>query len=322
MSQLRHRTVEANGIRMHVAEQGQGPAVLFCHGWPESWYSWRHQLDGLARAGYHAIAPDMRGYGDTEAPEAIDAYTIFHLVGDMVGLLDALEIATAVVVGHDWGAPVAGHAALFRPDRFHAVVGMSVPFTGRGPKSPPQVFRELGLDRLYMMYFQEPGIAEAELDRDPKASIRRIYFSASADAPKEQKSWSLVPEHGGLLGAMADPAALPSWLTEADLEYYAARFAKSGFRGGLNWYRNLHRNWELMAPFAGTRITVPAMFIYGERDGVMKLPGMAKSAERLPQALPRFDRTVMVSAAGHWVQQEQPTAVNDALLGFLARLDP
>ena len=181
MSDVRHRTVETNGIRMHVAEQGEGPLVLLCHGFPESWYSWRHQLTALAAAGFHAVAPDMRGYGQTDQPGEIDQYTLLHLVGDMVGLVDALGGGPAVIAGHDWGAPVAWHAALLRPDRFRAVIGLSVPYRPRGSVRPTTAMPQTDDAIFYQLYFQAPGVAEAELSRDVRSSIRRILFSGSGE---------------------------------------------------------------------------------------------------------------------------------------------
>ena len=183
MTDISHRFIETNGIRMHIAEQGSGPLVLLCHGFPESWYSWRHQIGTLADAGFHVVAPDMRGYGQTEAPEAIDQYTLLHLIGDMVGVLDALSAPEAVVVGHDWGAPVAWHCALLRPDRFRAVAGLSVPFRPRGPTRPTSVMPQSEPSLFYQLYFQTPGVAEAELGRNPRATIQRLLYSGSGDVP-------------------------------------------------------------------------------------------------------------------------------------------
>src|SRR5262245_11674109 len=203
MSQIRHRTVETNGLRMHIAEQGQGPLVVLCHGFPESWYSWRHQLPALADAGFHAVAPDMRGYGQTDRPEAIDQYTLLHLVGDMVGLLDALGAESAVIAGHDWGAPVAWHAALLRPDRFRAVIGLSVPYRPRGPVRPTTAMPRTDDAQFYQLYFQEPGVAEAELGRDVRSTIRRLAYSGSGDAPRSAATIAtpsavgMVPQQGG-----------------------------------------------------------------------------------------------------------------------------
>src|SRR5271166_3470482 len=166
MTQLSHRNVEANGIRIYLAEQGTGPLVVLCHGFPESWYSWRHQLPALAAAGFHAVAPDMRGYGRTDRPQEIEQYTLFHLVGDMVGLVDALGAASAVIAGHDWGAPVAWHAALLRPDRFRGVIGLSVPFRPRGPVRPTTVMPQTDSHVFYQLYNRTPGVAEAELEHD------------------------------------------------------------------------------------------------------------------------------------------------------------
>src|ERR1700759_3077846 len=218
MSQPTHRTVEANGIRIHLAEQGSGPLVLFCHGFPESWYSWRRQLAALAEAGFHAVAPDMRGYGFTERPAAIERYTLFHLVGDMVGILDALGEKTAVIVGHDWGAPVAWHCALLRPDRFHAVVGLSVPYRPRGGVAPTTVMPQNPGASFYQLYFQQPGVAEAELEADTRVSIRKILYSGSGDVPRRNPGAAsagvgMVPRVGGWLSRMPQPEVLPPWLS-------------------------------------------------------------------------------------------------------------
>src|SRR4029453_6123793 len=193
-----HRFVTANGIRIHLAEQGKGPLVPLCHGFPESWYSWRHQLQGLADVGFHAVAPDMRGYGQTDRPEAIDQYTLLHLVGDMVGLLDGLGEDSAVIAGHDWGAPVAWHAALLRPDRFRAVVGLSVPYRPRGAVRPTSVMPRTDDAQFYQLYFQEPGVAEAELERDVRSTMRRLAYSGSGDA-LEQGNIAMVSRSGGFL---------------------------------------------------------------------------------------------------------------------------
>ena len=206
MSETAHRTVETNGIRMHVAEQGEGPLVVLCHGFPESWYSWRHQLRALADAGFHAVAPDMRGYGRTEAPAEIDRYSMLHLVGDIVGLLDALGAETAVIAGHDWGAPVAWHAALLRPDRVRGVIGLSVPYRPRGSTPPLTVLRAALGPGFYMLYFQEPGRADEELARDIPATFRKVLYAASGTAPPLVP---IVPPGGGFLDLCPDPAALP-----------------------------------------------------------------------------------------------------------------
>ena len=326
MTGLTHRSIEANGIRMHVAEQGAGPLVVLCHGFPESWYSWRHQLKALAEAGYRAIAPDMRGYGGTDRPAAIESYSLLHLVGDMVGLLDALGADTAVIAGHDWGAPVAWHAALLRPDRFRAVIGLSMPYRPRGPVPPTTLMPQTEEALFYQLYFQEPGVAEAELERDAGASIRAILCSLGGDAPRREHYGSaaggvgMVSRRGGFLAGIGVSVALPSWLTETDLAVYAADFSRSGFGGGLNWYRNIDRNWELLAPFAGARVAVPALYVAGDRDLVVAFRGMDRLIASLPGFVPRLRGPMMLPGCGHWTQQERPAEVSAAMIDFLRSL--
>jgi pimeloyl-ACP methyl ester carboxylesterase len=322
MNEPTQRIVEANGIRVNIAEQGKGPVVLLCHGFPESWYSWRHQLGALAAAGFHAVAPDMRGYGKSDRPDAIDQYTLFHLVGDMVGLLDALEAPTAVIVGHDWGATVAWQAALLRPDRFRAVIGLSVPFRPRGKAPPTSVMPRTADAQFYQLYFQEPGAAEAELERDPRATVRNMLYGASGDALRGGSasagaSIGMVPRGGGFLRGTPAPAALPAWLSEGDVDFYSAEFQRTGFRGALNWYRNIDRNWELLAPFAGAPVTVPALYVAGDRDMVVAFPGMDQLLANLKHFVPALRNTLMLAGCGHWTQQERPGEVNAAMIDFL-----
>lgn len=321
---IAHRSVEANGIHIHVAEAGSGPPVLLCHGFPESWYSWRHQLRALAEAGFHAIAPDMRGYGQTDAPPAIEQYTLLHLVGDMVGLLDALGEPTAVIAGHDWGAPVAWHAALLRPDRFRAVVALSVPYRPRGKTRPTTLMPQTDDMHFYQLHFQTPGVAEAELERDVRDYLRRGLYAASGDAPVRPRSASghvaMVPKAGGFVARMPAPDVLPPWLSEADLDLYVAQFEASGFRGGLNWYRNIDRNWELLGAYSGARVGVPALYIAGERDLVLAFAGATQTIERLSEVVPLLRRSLILPGCGHWTQQERPAEVNAAMIEFLRGL--
>ena len=319
MNEITHRTVDTNGIRMHVAEQGTGPLVILCHGFPESWYSWRHQLAALAAAGFHAVAPDMRGYGQTDAPAEIEAYTLLHLVGDMVGLVGALGEKSAVIAGHDWGGPVAWHAALFRPDVFRAVIALSVPFRPRGPKPPTSVMPKTDEAMFYQLHFQTPGVAEAELERDVPSTIRRLAYSGSGDALEPGKI-TMVPRSGGFLTQTTDPETLPPWMTAADVEFYASEFSRTGFRGPLNWYRNIDRNWELLAPFAGAVVTVPALYVAGDKDLVVQFPGMDQLIANLSRFVPRLQRTMLLPGCGHWTQQERPREVNEAMLEFLKTL--
>ena len=323
-TEVTHCTIETNGIRIHLVEAGAGPLVLLCHGFPESRYSWRHQLAALAEAGFHAVAPDMRGYGRTDRPEAIDQYTLLHLVGDVVGLLDTLGAEQAVIAGHDWGAPVAWHAALLRPDRFRAVIGLSVPYRPRGPVRPTTVMPQSEDAVFYQLYFQTPGIAESEFEQDIGRFIRATLYSISGDMPQRGPAGMMVPRQGGLLSRWAtdfvNPPTLPSWLTEADIDFYTGEFARTGFRGGLNWYRNIDRNWELLAPFAGARVMVPALYIAGDRDPVVAFPGMDRLIPNLRNFVPQLKATIMLPGCGHWTQQERVAEVNAAIIDFLREL--
>jgi pimeloyl-ACP methyl ester carboxylesterase len=322
---IQHRTVEANGIRMHLAEEGSGPLVVLCHGFPESWYSWRHQLPALAAAGFHAVAPDMRGYGATEAPDEIGRYTLLHLVGDVIGILDALSAETAVIVGHDWGAPVAWHAALLRPDRVRGVVGLSVPYRPRGTAAPTSVMPRTDDAMFYQLYFQAPGVAEAELARDVRGTIRRLLYSFSGEgfpsvSARSPFGGAMVARRGGVLDGTVTPDVLPSWLSDSDIDVFAGEFAHTGFRGGLNWYRNIDRNWELLAPYAGARVTVPALYVAGDRDLVVAFPGMDQLIANLSRFVPELRGTAILPGCGHWTQQERPGDVTDAILSFLKKL--
>lgn len=318
MADVDHRTIKANGIDIHLAEAGRGTPVILCHGFPETWYSWRHQIAALAKAGYRAIAMDMRGFGETSAPEPVDVYTMLHLVGDVVGVLDALELPKAAIVGHDWGAPVAWNTALMRPDRVSGVAGLSVPYTPRSSTSFLQAMRARGNDGFYMLYFQQRDIPEAELSRDIGLTLRRMFYALSGDPPESKRWKPIVPDGSTFLESLADTETLPAWLSQHDLDAYAESYRRSGFRGGLNWYRNVDRNTELLAPFDGARIAVPALFIGGKRDAVVAWS--EPSIRRLPSVLDDWRGTVLVEHAGHWVQQEAPAEVNDALLQFLKSL--
>jgi pimeloyl-ACP methyl ester carboxylesterase len=317
VAEITHRQVESNGIHMHIAEAGSGPLVILLHGFPEGWYSWRHQLLALADAGFHAVAPDQRGYGLTDAPHDIAAYAMMQLVGDVVGLVAALNETRAIVVGHDWGAPVAWTTALFRPDLVRGVVGLSVPFRPRGSRPPLEVFRKVLGERFYQVYFQEPGVAEADLERDVRRTVRSFLFAASGDAP--QLADPMVgPE--GWVTAMPLPERLPGWLSEADIDHFTAEFERTGFRGGLNWYRNLDRNWEQTAPWQGAIVSPPALYAVGDRDLVYHLPGSKEFLAALPKFVPNLTRTVVLDGCGHWIQQERPAAVNEAMLEFVSGL--
>jgi pimeloyl-ACP methyl ester carboxylesterase len=307
------RTIAANGIDIFFREQGGGPLVVLCHGWPELSYSWRHQIPALAAAGFHVVAPDMRGFGKTSAPMEIEAYSIFDLVGDMAGLVTALGAKQAVIVGHDWGAPVAWHAAMFRPDMFTAVAGLSVPPPFRGRGRPLDMLRANGITNFYLQYFQTPGVAEGEFERDVERTMRTVLGGGFSDPA----ATLFVEDGGGFLGKVRADKPLPDWLTETDLAYFSEAYKKNGFRGGLNWYRNLDRNWELTAPWQDAQIRQPSLFIAGSKDAVITGPMGGKRVTEMERVLPGLTRKLIVEGAGHWIQQERPDEVNAALIAFL-----
>ncbi len=314
------RDVPVNGITLRVTEAGEGPLVLFCHGWPELAYSWRHQIAALAEAGFHAAAPDMRGYGGSSAPPDIGAYTIFHMVGDMVGLVSALGAKEAVIVGHDWGAPIAWTAAMVRPDLFRAVAALSVPHRGRGPSAPLATMRANGITRFYQQYFQEPGIAEAEFERDVAETLRRVLGGGRLGGEDNKDAIPMMVPESGFLSMIPRPEVLPAWLTEQDLAVWTENFIRTGFRGGFNYYRNIDRNWELTAPWQGAKINRPALFVGGTKDVVLHPRFSGPALQAMPQLVPNLRETVLIEGAGHWVQQERPAEVNAALLRFLGAL--
>jgi len=319
MTEVTHRFVETNGMRMHIAEAGAptAPAVVLCHGFPESWYSWRHQLGALADAGFHAIAPDQRGYGQTDAPAAARDYTQLHLVGDLVGLLDALGHERAAIVGHDWGAPVAWSAVWLRPDRFHAVVGMSVSWSGhRGSTRPTDAMRAaMNGAFLYILHFQEEGVAEATMDRDIRGTMRRTLYSLSGDIPRDQFRF-FNPQAKTFDDVLREPDVLPPWLSEHDLDVFVGEFERKGtFRHGINWYRCIDLNWELTAPFAGLPIYQPALFIGAEHDVILGQTREGVAATK--KMIPNLREPIWIADCGHWLQQEEPEQVNAALIEFL-----
>ena len=286
-----------DGIELSVAEAGSGPAVVLCHGFPELAFSWRHQIAPLAEAGHRVIVPDMRGYGASSAPAAIADYDVLSLCGDMTGLLDALGEERAIFIGHDWGAFLVWQMAWIHPERVRAVAGLSVPFVPRAPAAPIPIMRaNLGED-FYIVWFQEPGVADAALASD----VRRTLTTS--------RQWTAqwAEEDGASTNR-------PEWLTEAELQVYVDAFERTGFTGGLNWYRNIDRNWELTAPYEQRRIEQPALFLTGELDPVKNF----MPVEAMDGWVTDLRRRVTVPGAGHWVQQQAPEAVNAELLGFLA----
>ncbi|MBN9024052.1 MAG: alpha/beta hydrolase [Rhizobiales bacterium] len=322
---MQHRFIEANGIRINIAEQGEGPLVLLCHGFPETSHAWRHQVAALAAAGFHVVAPDMRGYGETDSPADPEAFTLFHLVGDMVGILDALGAPTAIIAGNDWGASVAWQAALMRPDRFRGVVAIGVPMMGQPPVPPTRIFPQTVEALFYTLYFQEPGVAEAEFGRDVPTTLRKLLYAASGDAGPRvpgdgtPNPFGMVSRKDGLLAPLPLPNALPNWLTEADLQAFVAAFARSGFRGGLNYYRNLDRNWALQAALKGRTVDIPALYVVGDRDVGLSMPGMREIVAAMPTLAPGLEPPLFLEACGHWAPQESPERVSAAIIEFARR---
>jgi len=308
------RTISVNGIEMFLLEQGEGPLVVLCHGWPELSYSWRHQIPALAAAGFHVVAPDMRGFGRTSTPAEVEAYSIFHTSGDMVALVAALGEKQAMIVGHDWGAPVAWHAAMVRPDIFSKVAGLSVPPPLRGRRRPLETLRKSGISNFYWQYFQPPGVAEAEFEADVARTMRTVLGGRGLSDPQGHL---FIEDGKGFLGDGHADQPLPAWLTEADLATFAEAYRKSGFRGGLNWYRNIDRNWELAAAWQDAQIRQPSLFLAGSKDGVITGLIGAKRVTDMERILTDLRGKIILDGAGHWVQQERPDEVNAALIEFL-----
>ena len=299
MPTVPERDIATNGIVLHAVEEGEGPLVVLCHGFPELAYSWRKQIPALAAAGYHVVAPDMRGYGRSSAPPEVEAYDIVTLCGDLRGLLDELGQEAAIFVGHDWGANVVWQMATLHPGRVRAVAGLSVPFVPRAPAPPlPIMRRHLG-DDFYIVWFQQPGVADEALARDVRRTLTTSRQWTAQWAEEDPR-----------------PPKLPAWLSEQDLAVYVEAFERTGFTGGLNWYRNIDRNWELTAHVAERRVEQPAMFLTGELDMVRGF----MPAEAMSGWVSDLRAEIVVPGAGHWVQQQEPEAVNTALLQFLQTL--
>lgn len=311
---VRQRTVRGLGVDLHVLDAGEGYPVVLAHGFPELAYSWRHQIPALAAAGCRVLAPDQRGYGRSSRPEPVEDYDITHLTGDLLALLDDIGEEKAVFVGHDWGALVVWQLSLLAPERVAGVVGMSVPFLPRPPAPTTQILRAVAGDSFfYMLYFQEPGVADADLGRDPAVTMSRMLAGLSSVDAATDTAAALADDGRGFVERLPEPDGLPAWLDQAELDHYIAEFTRTGFTGGINWYRNLDRNWELTEKLAGAKVVPPALFIGGSDDPVLLMTPPAVMDGWLQD--PRG--TVLVDGAGHWVQQEKPAEVNAALLSFI-----
>lgn len=300
------RLVDTNGVTLKVLEAGErgNPVVVLTHGFPELAYSWRHQIPALAAAGYHVLAPDQRGYGGSSRPAAIDAYNIVELTADIAGLLDDVGAERAILIGHDWGSPVATNFPLFFPDRVAAVAALSVPPVPRASGPPTQIWRRMAGDNFfYILYFQEPGVADAELGADVRESMRRMVTMEGVSAPPDELRGRPVPP-------------LPDWISADEFEHYVQAFTETGFTGPLNWYRNFDRNWELTESTPAQTITVPTLFLAGTADPVLGFT----PRDRVREVVTGDYREILIDGAGHWLQQERPDEVNAALLEFLGGL--
>jgi pimeloyl-ACP methyl ester carboxylesterase len=313
------RLVNTNGVQLRVTEAGEpgAPVVVLAHGFPELAYSWRHQIPVLADAGYHVLAPDQRGYGGSTKPDAVEDYDIVALTGDIAGLLDDVGAEKAVVIGHDWGSPVVTNLPLFHPDRVRGVVALSVPPTPRASAPPTQIWRAaFGDNFFYMLYFQEPGVADAELGGDPARTIRRLIGGLRPNADEAAAARMFAPGPEGFIDRLPEPVGVPDWISQDEIDHYVAEFTRTGFTGGLNWYRNFDRNWELTENTPASTISVPTLFVAGTADPVLAF----MPRDRVTDVVSGPYREVLIDGAGHWLQQERPDEVNAELLKFLGEL--
>lgn len=315
-----HRMLSVNGIDLHVVEQGEGPAVVLCHGFPGLWFTWRHQIGALAAAGYRVIAPDMRGYGRSSVPTDATAYDRRTTVGDLVGLLDALDIGQAVFAGHDFGAHLVWDLPAWAPGRVRALMQLSVPRTPRLPVRPTVVFAYLASQHFaHVHYFQEVGVADAELNAAPREFLAKIFHALSG-ANRYLDCWEFPSEGNGYLDVLPDPPALPwSWLSQDEFDYYVDEFTRTGFTGGLNWYRAEDAVWEQNANLHDVPIEVPTVFVAGARDPVLEMMGRDPFGT-MRDLVPGLVGAHVVDGAGHFVQMEKPGEVNAIWLDFLAGL--
>ncbi|WUH92376.1 alpha/beta hydrolase [Streptomyces sp. NBC_00433] len=315
-----HRLVASPAGRVHLVEQGSGPLVLLVHGFPESWYAWRHQLPALAAAGYRAVAVDVRGYGRSSKPEGVEAYRMRELVADAVAVVHGLREREAVVVGHDWGAGVAANSALLRPDVFRAVGLLSVPYAPRGGPRPSEVFAGMGGDEeFYVSYFQRPGRVEAEIEPDVRGWLAGLYASLSADTmPAPGAPDPHFVGRGGELRDRFPAGTLPGWLGEDDLDVYAEEFERTGLSGALARYRAMDRDWEDLADVDGAPITQPSLFVGGGLDA--STTWMSDAIKAYPVTLPGLVSSHILEGCGHWIQQERPAEINRLLIDWLGAL--
>jgi pimeloyl-ACP methyl ester carboxylesterase len=317
------QTIDAGEVKLRAAMEGEGPLVIMVHGFPESWYSWRHQIGPIAEAGYRVAAIDVRGYGGSDKPQPVEAYSMQHLTADVAGVAKALQPdAPAILIGHDWGAPIVWNSALTRPETFSAVAGLSVPYSGVPARPFTEIFTEAFTAKghfFYQAWFQNVGPPEAEAEADVRGFLRKFYYGICGDAP--DGTWPQKAHGATLLEGMVDPDPFPAWLTDADLDYYVGEFERSGFRGPINRYRNHERDFEWLQAFKGRKIEQPSLLIGGDRDPAFN--GFGRIAD--PGGMMRQHATDLrgvhvLPGVGHWTQQERPVEVTALLLDWLKGL--
>lgn len=318
--------IETNGVKLRAAVQGEGPLVVMVHGFPESWYSWRHQMAPLAAAGFTACAIDVRGYGGSDKPHPVEAYAMKQMTADVAGVVDALSPGQpAILMGHDWGAPIVWHTALLHPSKVRAVAGLSVPYFALPPAPLNQIFKAMFTDQgrfFYMSYFQDEGVAEAEFEADVRGALRKLYYASSANSDGR---WGAREKPVGepMLQGLEDPDPFPDWLTPADIDYYVGEFERSGFRGPINRYRNFERDWALMKAHGDHVIRQPSLFIAGEKDMVLKMFGdgdIAAIEARMRETMADLRGVHIIANSGHWTQQERPDETTRLLIDWMATL--
>ncbi|KAL9238233.1 hypothetical protein vseg_012686 [Gypsophila vaccaria] len=314
IEEVTHKRVYSNEIWIHVAEKGHGPPVLLIHGFPETWLSWSYQIDHLAHQGYHVIVPDMRGFGDSDSPSDPGSYTVFHLVGDLVGLLDHLGLDSVYVVGHDWGANVAWLLCMFRPDRVKGLVNLGIPYRPQSQQRPSDFLNQIFGDGLYISQFQEPGRAEKSFSKYDCVTVLKKFLLINAPDPL------VAPPGVEIIDFLETPTSLPSWVREDELQTIASKFEKNGFTGPLNYYRAMDKNWELLGPWQGAKIKVPTKLIIGDKDMGAQSFGILDYArgEEFKSIVPNID--VVIIDGHHYIHMENARLVNDEIVSFLRKL--
>ena len=318
---FKNKTYELNDVKIYAIEQGEGPLVIMVHGWPESWYSWRHQIQPIADMGYKVIAIDVRGYGNSSKPLEIEKYDMLSLIGDLIKIIQKEKSKKAILIGHDWGAPICWNTAALHPDKVKAVIGLSVPHAKRGKISNIELWRQLYKEKFfYQLYFQKEGVAEKELEKDIAKSLRKIYFSGSGEG-RDARVRTNPDKNSSFLDGLIDPKPFPKWLSQKDLNFYVKQFEKSGFRGPINRYRNQDRDWKNIPELSNLTIEVPSFFIGGGKDAIRKFIKDYDAYENPGKYCNNFYGKLIIDDVGHWVQQEAPEKTTQGILNFLNKLE-